>query len=116
MTLQETYDITGLPSYREKIEIRKNPINVENLFLEEEDAIFTLFEELFESAQEIDRKRIYDSIKYLLWQKGMIRQYEEIIEMDETGLCVEHINKARDEVKTTITRFKQRILEFIEED
>ena len=102
-----------VPSYI--IDSELEPKNVESFFRSEKDAIFSLYEELFDSSEDIDLERIHNAFKYLLWQKGMMPQYEEIIEMGDDYLCVIHREKARKETEEAIKYYKHRMSELIEE-
>lgn len=83
--------------YESESEYMKNPINVEKEvwneeleygFEEKEDAIYSLFEELFYSADKPNREELYKAVRFLLWEHHMTDQYEEIKKLDETDVRV----------------------------
>lgn len=60
-------------------------------FANEEEAVMALYAELFDSQSKLDVKQIYNALRYLTWKKGIDHVYDEIVEIDEDMIRVEHI-------------------------
>ena len=60
-------------------------------FADEEEAVMALYSELFDSQCKLDVKRIYNALRYLTWKKGIDHVYDEIVEINEDMIRVEHI-------------------------
>ncbi len=60
-------------------------------FANEEEAVMALYAELFDSQSKLDVKQIYNALRYLTWKKGIDHVYDEIVEIDEYMIRVEHI-------------------------
>ncbi len=62
-----------------------------NKFENEEEAVTALYSELFDSQCKLDRKLIYDALCYLTWKKDINHVYDEIVELNEDMIRVEHV-------------------------
>lgn len=62
-------------------------------FDNEEEAIMALYAELFDSQFELDLKMIYNALRYLTWKKDINHVYDEIVELNEDMIRVEHVCK-----------------------
>lgn len=60
-------------------------------FDDEEEAVMALYSELFDSPCELDVKQIYNALRYLTWKKDITHIYDEIVEINEDMIRVEHI-------------------------
>ncbi len=60
-------------------------------FANEEEAVMALYSELFDSQCKLDVKQIYNALRYLTWKKGIDHVYDEIVEINEDMIRVEHI-------------------------
>lgn len=89
--------------------------HIEDVFDEEGDAVFNLYEQLFTTGNSIDAQLIYDAVKYLLWKKKMSSQYEEMDKLDKNDICVQHINDTDREVKEKLSYFKAIVTEVVED-
>lgn len=64
-------------------------------FADEEEAVMALYSELFDSQCKLDVKQIYNALRYLTWKKGIDHVYDEIVELNEDMIRVEHVCKER---------------------
>lgn len=60
-------------------------------FADEEEAVMALYSELFDSECKLDVKQIYNALRYLTWKKGINHVYDEIVEINEDMIRVEHV-------------------------
>ena len=60
-------------------------------FADEEEAVMALYSELFDSQYKLDVKRIYNALRYLTWKKDIHHVYDEMVEINEDMIRVEHV-------------------------
>lgn len=60
-------------------------------FENEEEAVMALYSELFDSQCKLDVKLIYNALRYLTWKKDITHVYDEIVEINEDMIRVEHV-------------------------
>lgn len=47
----------------------------------DEDAIFQLYECLFDHKFQLDNPHAYEALRFLIWNKGMNRLYDEMVQL-----------------------------------
>ncbi len=103
--------LNTLPNYDFPIEEE-----IISLFPSEEEAIYALYEQLFDSLNAICPFTILNSMKYLIWKKGMKIQINEITKMTEEDVCVIHHREAEKERKNSTQEIKNKLYNFLEEE
>lgn len=87
-----------------------------HLFTDDDAAIYALYEQLFDSLNNICPQTILDAVKYLVWKNDMSAQLEEMESMTSTDVCVVH-HRQLDKVEDTTTQeIKNKIYKVLEEE
>ncbi len=61
-------------------------------FKDEEDAVFQLYEALFDSKLKKENPHIYEALRFLIWNKGMHDLYEEMVGLTNEFELIEWAN------------------------
>jgi len=88
---------------------------VSNLFKSEEDAIVALYEELFCSLSAVCPQTILNGMKYLIFNKSMYDQMEEMEHMQPCDVDVVHHREAEKTVDQATKEMKRKMYDFLEE-
>lgn len=83
-------------------------------FESEEDAIFALYEQLFCNLNSVCKETILESMKFLINEKGMTDQMEEINQMNPCDVDIVHHREYDKQLKQSIKDFKKKICDEIE--
>jgi len=85
----------------------------ENEYKSEEDAIYALYEQLFDSPYSICPETILEAMRYLIFKKQMTDQMDEIRFMRPEEVCVVHQNEIEREVEETKEEIKEQIFDIL---
>lgn len=89
---------------------------VRNFFPSEEEAIFSLYEQLFHSSRSICKPTILNAMRYLVNAKSMTNQVEELSWMREEDLWITHEKEKEVIAEDTTQEIKNKLYAFIEEE
>ena len=90
--------------------------NTENFFTDDASAIYALYEQLFDSLNDICPQTLLDAMKYLVWKNDMSKQTEEMLHMRKEDVCVIHHRKLDKIEKNTTQEIKNKIYRVLEEE
>jgi len=102
-----------VPSYLDSIFPEEEEINT--FFSSEEDAIFALYEQLFCSLNSVCKETILNSMKYLIFNKSMDDQMEEIKNMTVSDVDVMHHREVEKEVNESTQEMKKNLYDILED-
>lgn len=85
------------------------------LFPSEEDALYALYEQLFDSSNSICPQTILDAMKYLIISKEMSKQMEEIKYMEPSDVAVLHHREVDKKVEETTKELKKKLYQILED-
>lgn len=85
-------------------------LEIESLFRTEEEAIFSMYEQLFDTREYICEETILKAMKYLIFKKGMSNQMDEIRDMTIEDVCIEHKHQV-EKVKSKLHEMKRKLQE-----
>lgn len=85
-------------------------IEIERSFHNEQDALFSIYEQIFSSREYISEEIILKAMKYLVFKKNMTEQMQEIREMTIDDVCIEHKYQL-DKVKNKLSEVKKQLLD-----
>jgi hypothetical protein len=88
---------------------------IDKLYDSEEEALYALYEQLFDSLNNVCKETILNSMKYLIYQKQMRDQMEEMTHMREEDVCVIHHRERDKSNEETTKEIKHKLYEFLEE-
>ncbi len=84
------------------------------LFPNTEEALFSLYEELFCNRKRICKKTILEAMKYLIFSHDMPNQQEEIHYMTTDEVDVVHHREVDEAIQETTKEFKEKLYEILE--
>lgn len=82
----------------------------------EEEAIYALYEQLFESLNNICADTVLKAMRYLILKKEMINQIDEITRMTPDDVCVVHHREIEKYEENTIQEIKNKLYGFLENE
>jgi len=85
-------------------------MEIERSFRTEQDAIYSIYEQLFDSKEYICEEILLKAMKYLVFKKQMTEQMEEIRKMDVADVCVEHKEQVL-KAKQKLTNIKNQLID-----
>jgi hypothetical protein len=91
------------------------PTNAIHLYPNEEEAIFSLYEQLFCNRNAVCKETILQAMQYLIFIKGMTDQWEEIRHMDVDDVDVVHHQEVEKAKEETTQEFKEKLYEILED-
>ena len=84
-------------------------------FSSEEDAIYALYEQLFDSLNSVCPSTILNAMKYLLEKKDMSKQMEEISHMHPEDVCVVHHRQSDKLAEEATKEIKKQLYAILED-
>jgi len=87
-----------------------------SFFTSEEEAIYALYEQLFDSLNSVCTSTILNTMKYLISQKGMRKQMEEITQMTPDDVCVTHHRQVDKAQENTTQEIRNKLYDFLEDE
>lgn len=88
---------------------------IARLFISQEDAVYALYEQLFDSLNAICPYTILDAMKYLVHSFCMTDQMEEMRLMREEDVCVLHHREVDKQVEESTKEIKKSLYEILED-
>lgn len=88
---------------------------VKNLFPNEKEAIFALYEQLFCTIDNVCQETILEAMKYLVYSKEMTNQMEEMKEMTKEDVPIVHHRAIDRGVEKATKEFKEKLYNVLED-
>ena len=104
-----------LNTYYEDVEYEHPDDKIKVLYPSEEEAIYALYEQLFDTRHKICAETVLNSMKYLIFSKGMDKQMEEIRQMEPYDLCVIHQYELNNSVEQATKEIKKKLYDILED-
>ena len=89
--------------------------DINHLFPSEEEAIFSLYEQLFCNLQSVCKETILNAMKYLIFTKSMTPQMEEIIHMEPGDVDIVHHRELDNEIEECRKEMKQKLANILQD-
>jgi len=87
----------------------------EELFPSEEKAVEALYEQLFDSLNDICKHTVLNAMKYLVYSKQMWNQIEEMEHMGPSDVCVLHHREVDRGVTQATKEMKDKLYALIDD-
>lgn len=88
---------------------------INRLFCSEEEAIFSLYEQIFCNMNSVCKGTVLNSMKYLIFSKSMTNQMEEICHMTTDDVDVVHHREIEKEKEEATKEIKKKLYEILED-
>lgn len=102
-----TYTHSSIPAFYEE---DLQDLEVERFFRTEEDAIYSIYEQLFNTQEYVCEDVILKAMKYLVFKKKMSDQINELRSMTSEDVCVEHKTQVH-KAKNKLNQIQKQLLD-----